>query len=134
MIVITSINHRRVFMAAGDSFCLVVDDGFGMEVLIRETVRVPMNLDFCAAYIFVLEDGSCPCFHVSGIFGLWDNMPDEFKNAKRLEDLSEAQYARLKQSAGIIIPNPKTKELFNGRPDQRSATTRRSDEERQKNI
>lgn len=104
MIVLTSVNEERVFdTEPGDIFQLTVRDMMGSEVLISEEITCYRLIDFIASYRFCLEDGTCPGFHLCGIFGSRAELPKEIKQAVRIEDLTEKQHANLVKSVGIKI-------------------------------
>jgi len=78
----------------------------GCEVLIQEKITVSKTIDFIASYRFALEDGTCPGFHLCGIFGNQTELPEEFKEAKLLEDLTKEQYRNFARSVGTEIKRP----------------------------
>ena len=103
MIVVTSLSNRSRSLVEGDEFCLTVTDAMGCEVMIRETVTVSKVIDYIASYRFALEDGTCPGFHLSGVFANQAELPEELRNAKMLEDLTPEQYANFERSVGVKI-------------------------------
>lgn len=103
MIVVTSVNNSRRHLIEGDEFCLTVTDAMGCEVMIRETITVAKVIDYIASYRFALEDGTCPGFHLSGVFANQAELPEELRNAKLLEDLTPEQYANFERSVGVKI-------------------------------
>ncbi len=107
MIVLTSVNESRViYTVPGDEFRMTVKDMMGSEVLIREEIITYRRIDYIASYRFCLEDGTCPGFHLCGIFGSKAELPKEMKQAVRIEDLTEEQHANLVKSVGVKIKKP----------------------------
>jgi len=103
MIVITSVNNTRRHVQVGDRFCLKITDGMGSQVVIEEEITVEKTIDFIASYRFALEDGTCPGFHLSGIFGCRYELPIEIQNAVMLEDLTPEQHQRFIETAGVKL-------------------------------
>ena len=103
MIVITGLDPSVRHVCAGDEFHLTIKDGTGTEVLISEEITVDKTIDFISGYRFALEGDTCPGFHLCGIFGNKKELPEEFKRAKLLADLSPEQYANFRKSVGIKI-------------------------------
>ncbi len=101
MIVLTSINCTPKSLAAGDEFCLLVKDSTGCEVMVTEEVTVNKTIDFVAAFRFALEDGTCPGFHLTGIFGCIHELPKEILLGKLLEELTDEQAAKFAQTCGV---------------------------------
>ena len=101
MIVLTSVtkSNRRVMPV--DVFCFTVADCTGSEVLIQETITVTKNIDYIASFRFALEDGTCPGFHLMGIFANSEELPTEIKNAVLFEDLTVRQRIKFVNSLGI---------------------------------
>jgi len=63
----------------GDTFNFTVKDSLGCEVVIREEITSRKLIDFIASFRFALADGTCPGFHLTGIFGCKSELPDEIK-------------------------------------------------------
>lgn len=103
MIVITSLSERSWLVCEGDEFRMTVADNLGCEILIREEITVSKMIDFIATYRFALEDGTCPGFHLCGIFGNKEELPKEIEEAKMLDDLTPEQYENFSNSVGIKI-------------------------------
>jgi hypothetical protein len=103
MIVLTSVKsgplHARSVIP-GDTFSLSVSDHTGIHEIITEEVTVAKTIDFIASFRFAREDGTVQSFHLSGFFGDSENLPEEMKNAKRLEDLTESQRGNFLKSVG----------------------------------
>ncbi len=74
MIIITKLldTVRRVY--PGDSFNLTISDDLGCQILISEEITVAKTIDFIASFRFALEDGTCPGFHLTGIFANKDEL------------------------------------------------------------
>lgn len=102
MIVITSLCERPRKVLAGDEYQLRVTDATGCEVIIRETIAVDKTIDFVASFRFALENGTCPGFHLTGVFACKAELPLELKNAKMLHDLTKEQQANFISSCGTI--------------------------------
>jgi len=103
MIVITSLNRTPRQISPGDIFNLVITDKLGSEVVIKETVTVAKTLDFVASFRFALEDGTCPGFHLTGIFANSAELPAEIQNAVMIDDLPADKYQRFVSSCGIKV-------------------------------
>lgn len=118
MIVITQKSDAGFYVEPGDVFHLTVSDDsddFGVltvgkggavhgRILITEEITVSKFIDFIAAYRFALEDGTCPGFHLTGIFGNSAELPQEIKEAKLFEELTPNQQKRFAKSIGVKIP------------------------------
>lgn len=100
MIVITSERFDRFCVAPTDRFCLTVSDSLGAKIIIDEEITVNRTIDFVASYRFALEDGTCPGFHLAGIFGNKAELPIEIVNAKRLSDLTPEQLENFTRTVG----------------------------------
>ena len=100
MIVITHLNTDPRFVAPGDSFNLAISDATGCEVVIREEITVSKTVDFVASFRFALSDGTCPGFHLTGIFGCSSELPEEIKSAVMFEDLPKEQKDNFINSIG----------------------------------
>ena len=114
MIVITSLVDRAREVLPGDEFRLTIRDNTGTEVLISEMIKVAKTIDFIASYRFALEDGTCPGFHLCGIFGNKKELPEEFKTAKQLHELSKKQLGNFKRSVGVAIKDGKANNVEDG--------------------
>lgn len=110
MIVITHKNENCKCVCAGDLFRLIVDDKTGHRVIIEEEITQSKTIDFIAAFRFALEDGTCPGFHLMGVFACKSELPEELKKAVMLEDLTPKQYENFVKSVGVKIePRKKRK-------------------------
>lgn len=103
MIVITSLNTTPRVVFPGDEFHLRVTDLTGSEVVIRETITVEKTIDFIASFRFALEDGTCPGFHLMGVFACRSELPQELQDAVMLDNLSPEQRERFVASVGIKV-------------------------------
>lgn len=103
MIVITSLSKITRYVYGGDTFNLTISDGMNHQVIIKEEITLTKKIDFIASYRFALEDGTCPGFHLCGIFGNRKELPEEIKNAKMIDDLSKKQRKNFIKSVGIKI-------------------------------
>lgn len=101
MIVITSLKSKAFHLAPDDEFCLRVTDLLGCEVLIREKVTEHKVIDYIASFRFALEDGTCPGFHLTGIFANKAELPKEIREAVFIEDLTPEQYANFVRTVGV---------------------------------
>jgi hypothetical protein len=109
MIVITSLSERSRFVCEGDEFRMTITDNMGCEVVIREIITVSKTIDFIATYRFALEDGTCPGFHLCGIFGVKKELPKEIEEATMLGALTSAQYENFANSVGVRLMWPSFK-------------------------
>lgn len=103
MIVITYVDRLPRIVLPGDSFRLTISDAFESKVIIEEEIIVNKTIDFIASYRFAREDGSCEGFHLSGIFGIYNELPQEMKNAKYFEQLTPIQQINFRSSVGTEI-------------------------------
>lgn len=103
MIVITYLDTRPRHALPGDEFHLRVHDDTGAEVVVRERITVEKVIDFIASYRFALEDGTCPGFHLSGVFACSAELPKELREAVRFEALSDVQRANFIASVGVKL-------------------------------
>lgn len=103
MIVITTLDKMPINVCPGDVFNLTITDDFGCDVIICEEITVSKVIDFVASFRFTLEDGTCPGFHLAGIFANSKELPKEIQDAVMLEDLTEEQYKNFKKSVGIKL-------------------------------
>jgi hypothetical protein len=87
----------------GDEFHLTIKDGLNYEVVISEKITVNKVIDFIASFRFALEDGTCPGFHLMGVFACKSELPEELKNAVMLNDLTKKQYANFAKSVGVKL-------------------------------
>jgi len=110
MIVITSLSTLARHVLPGDEFHLTICDSIGCDVVIQEVITVSKTIDFIASFRFTLEDGTCPGFHLTGVFANKAELPKELKEAKMLEDLSPEQYTNFVNSVGVKI-SKKTNQL-----------------------
>jgi len=116
MIVITSLSPAVRHVVPGDEFRLTIRDQMGLEVLISETITVEKTIDFIASYRFTSEDGTCPGFHLCGIFGNKKELPEEFKTAKQLHELSKEQYRNFVRSVGVEIKDGRANKITENSP------------------
>ena len=100
MIVFTSIATAARSVAPGDEFALTITDGMGCSVLVTEKITEYKVIDFIASFRFALPDGTCPGFHLMGVFAVKSELPDELANGIRVEDLTEAQRKRFMATCG----------------------------------
>jgi hypothetical protein len=103
MIVITSLSTIPRRVRPGDEFHLTIKDWFDCEAVISEKITVDKVIDFIASFRFALEDGTCPGFHLIGVFASKSELPEELKNAVMLNDLTKKQYANFAKSVGAKI-------------------------------
>lgn len=103
MIVLTSVNKIKCSLLVGDTFQMRITDGLEHKVLIQEEIAIDQVVDFVASYRFALEDGTCPGFHLSGIFGNSKELPIEIQNAIRFEDLPPDKKENFINSVGIKL-------------------------------
>jgi len=103
MIVITSLNESERYVEARDLFTLTITDNMGSKVLVSEEVTETKTINFMASYRFALEDGTCPGFHLCGIFGNKNELPKEMREAVKLEDLTEEQRANFIRTVGVKV-------------------------------
>lgn len=103
MIVITKLNEtpRRLF--PGDRFCLTVCDLTGFSVVIEEEITVEKVIDFIASFRFTLEDGTCPGFHLMGVFACKSDLPQELRDATHINDLTPEQLDNFTSSIGVKL-------------------------------
>ena len=109
MIVITHKNENSKYVCEGDTFRLTIDDKTGHRVIIEEEVKQSKTIDFIASFRFALDDGTCPGFHLMGVFACKSELPEELKNAVMLEDLALKQYNNFVKSVGVKIDTPRKK-------------------------
>ena len=103
MIVITRLYTGVKYCAPGDIFNLTISDATGCEVVISEQITIKKTINFVASFRFALEDGTCPGFHLTGIFGNKDELPIEIKKAILFEDLTAQQQKRFMNSVGCNL-------------------------------
>ncbi len=103
MIVITSLSKITKYVCVGDTFNLTISDGMNHEVIIKEKITVTKKINFIASYRFALEDGTCPGFHLCGIFGNRNELPKEIREAKMFDDLTKKQRKKFVKSVGIKL-------------------------------
>jgi hypothetical protein len=92
----------------GDEFHLTITDDLGHQVLVREEIHVNTYIDFIAAYRFINEDGTCNGYHLAGIFGQRDALPDEIKNALTWDQLTKQQQKNLIKTVGLKRKQPES--------------------------
>lgn len=103
MIIITYLNETSTHVMCGDTFNPEIEDGLNSTLVINEEITVQKEINFVASYRFALEDGTCPGFHLCGIFANKDELPLEFKNAKMLDELTGEQFRNFERTVGTII-------------------------------
>lgn len=103
MIVITKLSDIPRYVFPGDEFHLTISDDLHCEVVIREKITVCKTVDFIAAFRFALEDGTCPGFHLMGVFACKSELPKELQEAVLLKDLTPEQYERFAKSVGCEV-------------------------------
>lgn len=103
MIVITSLNRNYRLLFPGDHFTMTVRDSLGCRVAIDEIVTVSRTINYIASFRFALEDGTCPGFHLTGVFANAAELPIELQNAVMFEDLPDDKKLRFAQSCGIDL-------------------------------
>jgi hypothetical protein len=108
MIVITRKYETPRYVRRGDIFNLTIKDGMEYEVVIRETITVDRAIDFIASFRFALDDGTCPGFHLMGVFACKSELPEELKNAVMLEDLTKEQRRNFEKTVGVELQKKKT--------------------------
>lgn len=102
MIVLISVCEREYWAEEGDVFRLTVTRHLHEDVIIEEEiVGEPRPINFIASFIFALDDGTCPSYHLCGFFGDKDNLPEEIGNAKNFTELTETQQNNFIKSVGI---------------------------------
>lgn len=100
MIVLTSVERQAFYVSPGDTFNLSVKSGSFETKIITEEITVSKIIDFIASFRFAMEDGTCMGFHLSGFFGNSKELPQEIRDAKQLEDLTELQRKNFIASVG----------------------------------
>lgn len=103
MIVITKLIDAPRCCLPGDKFQLTISDTLGCEVIVSENITVAKTIDFIASFRFALENGTCPGFHLMGVFACKSELPEELKNAVMLEDLTKKQYKNFVKSVGVSV-------------------------------
>lgn len=103
MIVLTTKSDTYRTVLPGDEFHLIISDALGSEVVVKETITEHKIINYVAAYRFTLEDGSCPGFHLSGIFGNKESLPKEIKEAIHWEDLPWDKKKNFLRDVGVDI-------------------------------
>ena len=103
MIVITKLYTEERHVCPGDTFNLTIKDGFNCEVLIKETITVVKTIDFIASFRFALDDGTCPGFHLMGVFACKSELPVELQGAVLFENLTKDQRKKFVKSLGVKI-------------------------------
>lgn len=103
MIVITNLDETPRHVISGDQFLMTIEDEMGYEVIIREKITTSKTINFIASFRFALEDGTCPGFHLTGIFGCKSELPKEIREAKMLSQLTKEQLANFERTVGISI-------------------------------
>lgn len=103
MIIITHLNKTPRHVCPGDTFNLTITDDLNCEVIICEEITVKKTIDFVASFRFALEDGTCPGFHLIGIFANSKELPKEMQEAVMLENLTKEQYENFEKSVGVIL-------------------------------
>jgi len=107
MIVITKLVDTPRCVVAGDEFHLSITDGLNCSVVINEKITVNKVIDFVASFRFALEDGTCPGFHLMGVFACKKELPKELQEGILFENLTRKQQERFCRSVGIEIKSTK---------------------------
>jgi hypothetical protein len=92
----------------GDEFHLTIKDGMDCEVVIHEKITVSKCIDFIGSFRFALEDGTCPGFHLMGVFACKAELPKELQEAVMLKDLTPEQYEKFAKSVGVEVDRKTT--------------------------
>lgn len=121
MIVITSLNSVARCVCPGDSFNLTITDGTGCQVVISETITEYKTIDFIASIRFALDDGTCPGFHLMGVFACRSELPKELQNAVMFEDLTPDQQERFRRSVGVSMED--REKPYDKKPAKKEAET-----------
>jgi hypothetical protein len=103
MIVITSFSNRTFSLSKGDIFSLNVRDGTGCEVVLKEEITCDKVINWVATFRFATEDGVVAGFHLMGIFGVKDELPEEFSTAVHFKDLPRWKQENFVRSCGVKI-------------------------------
>jgi hypothetical protein len=103
MIVITKLDDTPRYVCPGDEFHLTIRDDFLSEVVINEKITVHKTIDFIASFRFALEDGTCPGFHLTGVFACKSELPKELRESVLFENLTPEQQKNFSKSVGIDI-------------------------------
>jgi hypothetical protein len=103
--VITSLSDVSRTVLPDDEFHMTIHDGMNCEVIIKEKITIEKEINFIASFRFALEDGTCPGFHLTGIFANKDELPIEIKNAIMLDDLTQEQKKNFIKSVGVDLNN-----------------------------
>ena len=112
MIVITTISRGQWHLSAGDTFSLIIGtDSFPCtadkvttrEAIIKEEITETGEVDFCASFRFTQEDGTCIGNHFCGIFAKESELPEEIKNARFVDNLSQEQLTNFTNSVNVKI-------------------------------
>ena len=79
MILITNFTYKYWDLLPGDTFNLTVKEFDGSIVTrLSEEITEKTYIDFIASFRFITEDYKSIGFHLSGIFGQLNNLPQEF--------------------------------------------------------
>lgn len=103
MIVITRLIERQRYVLPGDLFNLTITDGMNCEVVISEEITTSKVIDFIASFRFALEDGTCPGFHLMGVFACKNELPKELQEAVLFENLTRKQQENFAKSVGVLV-------------------------------
>lgn len=85
MIVIVQDNPCSYNLNTGDTVSLVYESSTGHETLAKVEAKSPAKINRAILFLFCDQNGICSTFNVCGMF--CDSLPDEFINARKLEDL-----------------------------------------------
>lgn len=112
MIIITSENKDREWcVGPGDEFRLSLKSDLEIngqlckssETVLSEKITVNKIINYICTFRFANEDGTLIGFHLAGFFGNKDNLPEDIKTAKRLNDLTKKQRKNFDKSAGVLL-------------------------------
>jgi hypothetical protein len=91
LIVITYFEKLDYTLSPGDTFNLTIRNPKGTETVISEPITSHRKINFACTYRFCKDNGEMDGFHLSGMFGNTEEMPEALRNAKSVEDLTESQ-------------------------------------------
>lgn len=100
MIVLTQVIRNFRKLHAGDRFCLTIRDATSSSVIIDEEITSDRVIDYIASFRFALDDGTCPGFHLTGIFANSNELPVEIQNAVLYSDLPDDKRKRFLETIG----------------------------------
>ena len=100
MIVLTQVIRTTRVLCSGDRFQLCIRDALNSSVIIDEQVTSKRVIDYVASFRFALDDGTCPGFHLTGIFANYAQLPIEIQNAVLYSDLPDNKRKRFLETIG----------------------------------